>query len=309
MLVIKKVKRFAWKILQTRMPVFASKVLYFRTFRKRLNLKNPKTFNEKLMWLKLYEDYRLKTKYADKYLVRDYISRLGYSNILIDLYKVYESVEEINFKELPKRFVMKCTHGSGFNIICQNKDELDLEKTKVQLKKWMETDYGLLFCEPHYSQIKPRIIVEKFLDDEFNSELPIDYMIHCFHGVPQVIEVGVYLGNNEKTYSTFNCSWDILPYFKDSLTDSEVIRRPTNLEEILEISKELSKDFTYVRVDLYYCHNKIYFGELTFTPAGCVDKDFFDYADYKMGELLDLTALKTETSSKKVSIARDLKVK
>ena len=155
----------------------------------------------------------------------------------------------------------------------------------------MKTDYGLQFCEPYYSPIKPRISVEKFLEDELNGKLPIDYMIHCFHGVPQVIEVGVDFGNNEKKYSTFNCDWDILPHYGDGINSSGMINKPEKIEEILKISKELSKAFTYVRVDLYYCHNKIYFGELTFTPGACLEKDFINGAEYQMGELLNLEIL------------------
>lgn len=161
MSILKRFLRFFFQLLIKKSPLVASKVIYFRTFGKRLNLKNPTTFNEKLMWLKLYEDDSLKTKCADKYLVRDYVRKAGYSRALIDLYKVYESVEDINFQELPKSFVMKCTHGSGFNIICPDKDKMDLQKTIVQLKKWMKMDYSRLAAEPHYSKIKPRIIVEK----------------------------------------------------------------------------------------------------------------------------------------------------
>ena len=259
------------------------------------------------MWLKLYEEDSLKTKCADKYLVRDYVRKVGYSQILIDLYKVYESVEDINFQELPDRFVMKCTHASGFNIICQNKDEMNKEETILQLKKWMDTEYGLQACEPHYSKIKPRIIVERFLDDELNGQLPIDYMIHCFHGVPHLIEVGVD-ANDEKKYGTFNCNWDVLPYFKDSIALSEVVKKPDGLEDMLEIARNLSEAFTYVRVDLYYSNNKIYFGELTFTPAACLDHDFINNADYQIGKLLNLTDLKKE-SLQKVSISKYFKLK
>ncbi len=292
-------------LLIKKMPVSASKYFYWNTFKKRLNLKNPTTFNEKLMWLKLYEDDSQKARCADKYLVRDYVSQLGYSNILVDLFKVYENVEEISFQELPESFVMKCTHGSGFNIICPNKEKMDKKQTIVQLKKWMKSDYGLRAAEPHYSKIKPRIIVERFLDDELNGQLPTDYMIHCFHGTPHVIEVGVDNGDKEKMFGTFNCDWDVLPYFDDSVTLGEVINKPGRLEEMLEISRELSKAFTYVRVDLYYSDNKIYFGELTFTPAACLDYDFINDADLQMGELLDLTVFKKEALSK-VSIKKPI---
>lgn len=288
------------------MPVSASKFLYYMTFKKRLNLKSPATFNEKLMWLKLYEDDSLKIKCADKYLVRNYISKMGYSQLLIDLYDVYEHVDEIDFRKLPNSFVMKCSHGSGFNIICPDKEKIDEKKVKSQLKKWMETDYGIQYCEPHYSSIKPRITVERFLDDEVDGQLPIDYMIHCFHGKPQVIEVGVDLGKLGKKYSTYNCDWNLLPYYKDSEMSDGIINPPKKLNQMLEIAKSLSKAFTYVRVDLYYCRDKIYFGELTFTPGACLEREFIRDGEYRMGELLDLH-VSTRDRQPKVSLSEYFK--
>ena len=125
-------------MLIKKMPVMASKYFYYINFRKRLNLKNPTTFNEKLMWLKLFEEDSLKSRCADKYLVRNYISKMGFSHLLIDLHEVYEHVDEIDFKKLPKSFVMKCSHGSGFNIICSDKEEIDEKQVKKQLKNWIE---------------------------------------------------------------------------------------------------------------------------------------------------------------------------
>lgn len=290
------------KILKTFLyknyPAMVSKYFFYKTFKKKLSLKNPLTFNEKLMWLKLNEDDTLKAKCADKFLVRDYINQLGYSNILVDLYKVYESVEDINFEDLPNSFVMKCTHGCGFNIICFDKNNLDQKNTISILNEWMKLDYGLQMAELHYSKIKPRIIVEQLLGDSVIGKVPSDYMIHCFHGVPQVIEVGIDHGNNKKNYLTFDCSWDVLDFYKDSLKRSDKIAKPQRLEEMIKVARKLSEDFTYVRVDLYYWNNEIYFGELTFTPGACLEKDFKNDADYQMGQLLDLKILKKKTMSK-----------
>lgn len=307
MTIQKKVLNLCFEQIAKISPVQASKILFYKTFRKRLNLKNPITFNEKLMWLKLNEDDTLKAYCADKYLVRNYVSKCGYADILNDLYQVYENAEEINFNELPDKFVMKCSHASGFNVICTNKVELDKQKTILQLKKWMETDYGLKYCEPHYSKIKPRIIVERFLKQS-NDHLPVDYMIHCFHGVPQIIEVGVDDGANEKKYGTLNCDWDVFPYLKESETISKILNKPEKMREMLEIAKVLSKAFTYVRVDLYYSNHTIYFGEMTFTPAACLEPDYMNNADQQLGKLLDLTVVKSKMNSK-TFISKDFKVK
>jgi hypothetical protein len=288
MFIFKKIVHIILSFWIKAFPSLGSKYLYYRKFGELPNLKNPKTFNEKLMWLKLYEDDSLKVICADKYRVREYLNQIGYSSLLIDLYNVYEDVDEIDFKQLPNRFVMKCTHGSGFNIICKNKGKLNEKETRLLLKKWMAEKYSIRFCEPHYSKIKPRIIVEKFLEDGFSGEVPIDYMIHCFNGVPRVIEVGLENGGNEKKYSTYNTEWEKLSYYKDSVSLSETINKPEKIEEILKIARNLSEEFTYVRVDLYYCQNQIYFGELTFTPGACLEGDFINDADYQLGKLLNL---------------------
>lgn len=304
--IIKKTLRKGYSLLVKYSPVIASKLIYFKFFGKRLNLRNPVTFNEKLMWLKLYEDDLLKTMCADKYLVRNYIRQQGYSHLLIELYDVYEIVEQIKFEEIPNRFVMKCTHASGFNIICADKEKMDKKQITSQLKKWMETDYSLIYCEPHYSNIKPRIIVEKFLNEELYDDLPLDFKIHCFHGEPQIIEIIVPEDSSNKRELLFNCDWDLLPYNDDSLNFLGAIKKPEKLNEMVDISRNLSKAFTYVRVDLYYCNNKIYFGELTFTPGACLDLDFINDTDYLLGNLLDLTKLKMDRK-RLATLSLDLK--
>ncbi|MED4351106.1 ATP-grasp fold amidoligase family protein [Schinkia azotoformans] len=268
-------------------PATASKIKYFITFGRKLNLKKPSTFNEKLMWLKLNEDDSLKATCADKFLVRDYIEKLGFNNLLNDLYNVYDRPEDISFSDLPNSFVLKCTHGSGCNIICSNKDRLDKEVALSKLKTWFATDYSLISAEPHYSKIKPRIIAEKFLGED-NGVVPIDYKIHCFHGEPQIIEVILDRGIGQKKSIMFDLNWNIMPYTKDALNFTEKIEKPLKLDDMVEIAKTLSNSFTYVRVDLYFYSNRIYFGEFTFTPAGCVDLDLLPDADYRIGELLDL---------------------
>lgn len=301
MTIIKTSLRTIYSLLVKVSPVLASKLLFYKSFRRRLDLKNPQTFNEKLMWLKLYEDDSLKTRCTDKYLVRNFVSQIGYSDILIHLYKVYDRVEEINFGELPNSFVMKCTHGSGFNIICSNKENLDQEQTILKLKKWMKTNYALLAAETHYSKIKPRIIVEKFLEGKLNGKVPIDYKVHCFHGEPQVIEVVLNRGTSEQKHIMLNQHWDLLPYNEDCINAVKLIDKPEKLDEILKISRGLSKRFTYVRVDLYFSEDQVYFGELTFTPAACLDHtDFNNSADYQIGKLLDLTVINKGTPSKTI---------
>lgn len=286
--ILKKTLRNSFSIFARMSPVLASQVIFFKTFNRKLNLKNPKTFNEKLMWLKLFEDDTIKTKLTDKFLVRNYLKDIDYSNLLVELYGVYEQVKEIDFDSLPNSFVLKCTHASGYNIICPNKNQLNLENTKKQITRWMNTDFSVFNVEPHYSKIKPRIIIEKYIDVTDES-IPIDFKFHCFHGVPKVIEVVLNRWSEVKKDIMYDCEWNILPYNTDSVNFKGKLDKPKRLYEMIEIAKNLSKEFTYVRVDLYYCKEVIYFGEFTFTPAACLDTDFIGDSELMMGNLIDLT--------------------
>ena len=279
--------RSSFAFLAKRTPVLASKIKYYVTFGKRMDLKNPKQFNEKLMWLKLYEEDSLKALCADKVRVRDYVKKMGLSNILNDIYAVYDRVEDVEFDRLPESFVIKCNHGSGCYIVCKDKSLLDVNDAKMKLKKWMNTDYSLISAEPHYSRIAPKILVERFLGTKEGS-WPIDYKIHCFNGKPQIIEVISERETGNKKSIMFDTSWNILPYTKDSLNVQKKIERPEKLDEMIETARILSKEFTYVRVDLYFYESKIYFGELTFTPAGCVDTDLLEEGEKSLGALLNL---------------------
>ncbi|MDN4495100.1 ATP-grasp fold amidoligase family protein [Ureibacillus aquaedulcis] len=293
-----KVLRFCFSLLVKFSPKLASEVIYYKTFKKKLDLKNPKTINEKLMWLKLNEDDSLKAKCADKYLVREYINEKGFSKILNDLIKVYDNVEELDFNQLPNQFVIKCTHGSGFNIICTDKKNLDLNRTKAQLKKWMKTNYSLISCEPHYARHKPKIVVERYLERDHKVNSPMDIQFHCFHGEPRLIEVILNNCNQEEDYILYNLDWENLPYNDASLNLKTTIDKPSKLDEMIEITKVLSQEFTYVRVDLYFSFDKIYFGELTFTPDACLATYYINNADYKVGRLLELPSISKKQSLK-----------
>lgn len=287
MSIMKYILRPCFVLLIKISPVLASKVIYYKTFKRMLNLKSPKTFNEKLMWLKIYEDDSIKTTCTDKYLVRKYVNSLGCGDHLIPLLQVYKNIEDINFDDLPQRFVMKCTHGSGFNIICPNKNELNIENTIQTLEKWLKANYALINCEPHYANIEPRITVEQYIGEE-NGKLPHDYKIHCFHGEPQIIEMIQNRYSAELLNLMFTTNWVLLQYTKDAKNVKESIAKPNKLEEMLELARKLSKEFTYVRVDLYVDGDQIYFGELTFTPGACIDLDINAEADAQLGKLLAL---------------------
>lgn len=240
------------------------KNLYYSKFNKELNLENPKTFNEKINWMKLNYKNKNATICADKYEVRKYLEDRGYNWLLNDLLGVYENVDEINIDKLPNRFVLKATHGSGWNLIVKNKNDIKWKPWKLVMKSWLKQNFYYYGREWVYKDMKPRIVCEKFLEDK-NGEL-LDYKVYCFNGEPKFIQVDVdRFGNHTANY--YNICWGNMPFQYDDENSGRIIEKPKNLKEILEISRDLSRDFPHVRVDFYEVNGKLYFGELTFFSA------------------------------------------
>ncbi len=256
-----------YELLTKVSPNISSKLLFIMRTKKIPNLKNPKSFNEKTTWLKMnkYNNDLLVSKCADKYLVREFLGKNDCKEILNELYGVYNTFEEIDFNKIPNKFALKCTHGCGYNIICNDKKNFDINEAKNRVKKWMNEKYGYATTELHYTKIKPKIIIEKYLCDE-NDKMPIDYKFYCFNG--KVVCILVCSEREEKLkLNYFDKNWNVLNYAKEKWTGKKQIERPKNLEKMIEYSEKLSKEFPFVRVDLYNDNGKIIFGELTFTPA------------------------------------------
>lgn len=244
------------------------KILFKAKLGTKLNLETPKTFNEKLQWLKIYQRDPKLTTYVDKYAVRDYVSETIGDEYLIPLIKSYSSVEEINWEELPDQFVLKCNHGSGTNIICNNKNNLNIKQEEKKLHKWLKTNWFWFAREWPYKNIKKKIVCEKYMVDESGKELK-DYKIFCFNGEPKIIEVDFGLFTNHKR-NIYDLEWNHLNVSLERPFDSTVeIKKPEKLEKIISLARELSKDIPFVRVDFYYINGEIFFGELTlFHGAG-----------------------------------------
>ena len=253
---------------------------------REVNLENPITFNDKLQWLKLYWHDPVATKCADKYRVREYVSNTIGEEYLNKLIAVYESVDEIDIDALPQSFVLKCTHGSGLNVICKDKDKINWEKKFKSMKRWLRTDYYLHEREWVYKDIKPRIICEEYMEDE-SGELK-DYKIFCFNGEPKMIEVDINRFSDHRR-NLYDIDWNLLDLEIDVPSDSSVdVDSPDTLDEMLALSRKLSERFPHVRVDFYNVGSKIIFGELTFfDSSGFADFDPPEY-DLKFGEYLEL---------------------
>ncbi len=277
-----------FNILYRISPKLDLEILFKLKLGYKLNLNNPVTYNEKLQWIKLYDKNPLMPKCCDKYVVREYIKSKGYEKILNKLIWEGFNPEEIPFDDLPDRFVIKVTHGSTFNIICTNKEKLDRKDTIKKCKKWLKAKFLPCYGEWFYGVENPRVIVEEYLEGDDGMPL-FDYKFFCFNGKVQMIYVDTWKDGEHRinAYDTdFNLFKGVeLGYPNDNETEVKV---PKALKEMEEIAEKLSKDFLHVRVDFYYTHEKIYFGELTFTKGAGFGKIKPYEFDVKMGNWLKL---------------------
>lgn len=290
-------------------PKWYVKYLYKRNLGKKLNLENPRDLNEKIQWLKVYSDTSQWTDLADKYKVRSYVELCGLSHTLTELYGVWNKVEDIDFKTLPEKFILKSNHSFGRAIIVKDRREIDEIKIKRQFNNWLRSKYGLMSFEPHYWNIDRKIIAEELLEDTesiaFSSSL-VDFKFWCFHGEPYLVMVlydrrNIILGEPDKTSNSdvqacvYDLNWNLRPEIIAGSHANDkplVIPKPKCLEEMIEVSKILSKPFPQVRVDLYNINGKVYFGELTFTSLGGYMDYFSDEYLITMGERIDLSKAK-----------------
>lgn len=256
-----------------------------------LNLSNPKRFTEKLQWYKCYYRNPIIGQCVDKYAVREYVESKGLSNILNELYGVYDNVDEIDFDKLPNRFVIKTTDGGGGEnvILCKDKSTLNISEIKNKLRSWKDKKNINAGREWAYTLIdKSRYIIEEYLENEDNPEAGIsDYKIFCFDGKPYCIvyDIDRYIGHKRNFYDE---NWKNLNISSDCPTFEGESDKPEGIDEMLEVAKVLSKDFPFVRVDLYYIKGKVYFGELTFYPwSGYVSYNPDEF-DYTLGEQFKL---------------------
>jgi len=263
--------------------------LYNAAYGKPLDLENPVTINEKLQYLKLNQYYNnpLVTTCVDKYLVKDYLKQKGYGDLTAKLYAVYDSPEQIEWDKLPNQFVIKCNHGCGYNIICENKDKLDKEEAVKKLKKWLSQDFWTFFAEAQYRFIKKKILVEEYLGKDIHT-----YKFYCFNGIPKICYVSTNgeHGEYDKYYDFFDMDWNHLDIIINQHEHyPHGIAKPEGFEEMKDLAVEFCKDFPFVRVDLYNIDGKIYLSEFTFVPTGGYMKLEPDGTDLEWGSWVDIT--------------------
>lgn len=254
-------------------------LFYFDWTGKSVNWKKPEDFNQWLIqqsWKNSKSADRDKIAMcADKYSVREYVSSMGYADTLTCLYGVYKEVDDIDFESLPKSFVMKMNNASGRNLICRDKSQIDWERVKEMFRGWLpDRTFGLKSGEWQYSLIQPRIVVEEYLES-LNESSIIDYKFNCINGHAYSCFVGYNRNpdnpHGDVCFDDYDIAWNRTDNIKDEWhKDRRFIEKPNNYDRMVEMAEKLSKDFNYCRFDVYEVGGKLYFGEMTFTPQGCV---------------------------------------
>ena len=263
------------------------KIRYYATFKKFLNLKNPQTFNEKLQWLKLNDRKDIYTKMVDKYEAKSYVSKIIGNKYIIPTLGIYNNFDEIDFNKLPNQFVIKCTHDSGGLVIVTDKSKLDIEKAKKKLNKSLKRNYYYPGREWPYKNVKPRIIIEKYMKDNKNNSMR-DYKFFCFNGNPYCILVCSDRDIDLKE-TFYDLEWKVMRLKRPNHKLDNSIENPHNFEKMIEFSKKLSSKISFLRVDFYEINGNLYFGELTFYPASGFGKFEPEEWDLKLGNLIDLS--------------------
>lgn len=267
------------------------KMLFHAQMGEKLDLVHPKTFNEKLQWLKLHDKNPLYTVMADKANAKDYVAEKIGNEYIIPTLGIWSTFDDINFNDLPNQFVLKCTHDSGGLVICRDKHALDILAAKKKLHACLKKKYYYQYREWPYKNVLQQIIAEEYMQDGNNHELR-DYKFYCFNGVPKFL----YLSEGMENHSTarigfVNTDWTFANFGRTDYKPLESLpQKPSKFDEMLEISRKLSSGTPFLRVDLYEINGRVYFGELTFYP--CAGMMPFDppEADLLVGNMLDLTS-------------------
>ncbi|PIF00636.1 MAG: glycosyltransferase [Maribacter sp.] len=236
---------------------------------KRLNYGNPQEFNQKLSWYKVFFRPKILNVLVDKYAVREYVKEKIGERYLNECYGVFNNPERIDFDGLPQKYVLKGVHGCNLNLLVLDNQKLNKKKAIGTMKKWLsKNQYYRGGLEWAYKDVKPRILIERFLHDKKTDDL-IDYKFYCFDGAPKFL---VAQSDISGRYF-YDLDWNELP-FRWKKKYNGKIEKPSNFEELKRLSSKLADNFPFVRVDLYSVDNKAYFGEMTFYPTDARD-DFY----------------------------------
>jgi len=271
-----KLRLIGYRILLQISHTLYIKFRYYELFKQPINLDNPKTFSEKIQWLKLYDRDERIVLCADKFLVRKHISSIVGDEFLIPMPFVWNKPEDINFALLPDKFVLKPNNSSGRVLICKEKNKLNKKKTLKIIKKWQRENLTRMTGEWVYEKIPFRIVCEEYLADNI-----MDYKMYFSNGEFICTQVIAGRAVNKKQFGYFDENWNLLNIKRCGISKlQDELQKPEKYQEMIEIATKLSQGFTFVRVDLYYIDDKIYFGELSFYP----NNGFVKYETSEMDE-------------------------
>lgn len=265
---------------------------HFRiVFNSELDLENPKTFNEKLQWLKLHDRNPLYTTLVDKVNVKHYISKSIGEEYVIPTIGIWDSFDEINLNVLPDRFAIKCSHDSGTAVIVKDKNKYNFQPVRQKLEKSLNRNYYKLGREWPYKDVTPRIIAEKYMQDAEGIDELTDYKFYCFNGYVDCVMACIGRSTGKTKFYFFDSKWNLKRINKAGIAAPKnfTINKPDRIEEMFELASELSKGIPFVRVDLYECGSNIFFGEMTFFPQGGFDANYLPETDLYFGSLIDFS--------------------
>jgi len=260
-----------------------------KRFHKFLDWEDPKTFQEKLQWLKLNHRNSLQTQCADKIAVRDYVTEKIGAQYLIPQLQILNNANDLvpeNLPELP--IIIKCNHNSAGYTIVKDKNSINWKKEQLKFRNLLKQNYYYQSREWQYKNIVPKIIIEKLLLDE-NNDIPFDYKFYCFNGEPESIHVSI-KRNNIHYVTFFDLNWKVIPLKYRAYSNKMPVNipKPKKLNEMIRLSKKLAKDFPFARIDFYHNKDIIYFGEITFHPGSGLEFYMPEYYNKDLGELIDL---------------------
>lgn len=261
--------------------------IYRLRLHKKLHLDNPRTFTEKLQWLKLYYRKPELTLMVDKVKAKEYVAERIGSKYIIPTYGVWDNPDEIDFDKLPNQFVLKCNHDSADIVICKDKNSLDIHSVREKLRRGLKRNYYKLSREWAYKDVPRKILAEKYMTDESGTELK-DYKVFNFNGEPHFIEVDFDRFTEHKR-NMYDKDWNRIDMELEFPSDkNKEIARPTSLEEMLDLARKLSKGLPHLRSDFYCINGKLYFGELTLYHGAGFERFRPEEWDRRLGDLLVL---------------------
>lgn len=290
---------YKYKRIYEKDPKKAADAMYYKIYGQHMNLDNPENLIEKITWLSLNTDTSLWTLCADKYRMRSYVESKGLGQYLPECYGFWENPDDIDFSKLPNQFVLKANNGCATVMIVREKSKLNEAKVKKQMKGWLKRKFGYMGAQKHYLTIKPGILAEELLTqskelDKFSPSSMVDFKIWCFNGEPETILVTYDRTEGSHKVSLYSLSWEPMPdnlnsRYCNMQKNTPPLPRPKHLDKMIEIAKELSKEFKEIRVDFYDTDEKAILGEMTFTAGyGSLNKEYYKF----LGSKIDINSFK-----------------